>query len=409
MEGLTRPAKPSETRRDEGAVARNPETVILSGTFDEVNRIFHENNWSDAYPIVPPTVDRVKQFLKFTDRDPHEEIAVLPVSYQAATPWNIAVNGVMAGCRPEYMPILIAAAEAMGNPEYDITGCSSTGGYIPFLVINGPVAEQLDIRSDLPCISNFSNAVIGRAVGMMLRNIAGFIPGVTAMGTFGYKLPFVFAEHEDVIEEIGWEPLHVRRGFDKKANVLTVGGSGNWGHQSNPVGADVDVLLQMGIREIDRRVISERALKRKRSTTMFTLVITPPIARVLARGGYTIPDLVDHWFHNTTRTYHEQDFRYQYGTGQATSPPPTLRSLIEAGTLSREWFDKKSDEMVPVLPTPDSIHILVAGDSGRNKYTSFWAPYFRPASTEIRLPKNWEALLKEARQCAVGTCPMPAA
>ena len=313
----------------------------------------------------------------------------------------------MAGCRPEYMPILMAAAEAMGDPHYDITGCGSTGGYMPFLVINGPLAKQLDIRSDLPCISHFPNAVIGRGLGLIVRNIAGFIPGVTAMGTFGYKPPFVFAEDEAMLAEIGWEPYHARHGFDKNANVLTAGGSGNWGHQSNPVGADVEVLLQMGIREIDRRVISERALKRKGSTTMFTLVITPPIARVFARAGYSISDLTDYWFNNTTRTYREQDFRYQYGTGQATFPPPTLKSLIEAGTLSAKWFDKGPDEMVPVLPTPDTIHIIVAGDSGRNKYTSFWAPYFRPALKEITLPPNWEERLKAVQQCADGTCLIP--
>jgi len=129
---------------------------------------------------------------------------------------------------------------------------------------------------------------------------------------------------------------------------------------------------------------------------MFSMVITPSVAKVLAAGGYTISDLANYWFKQATITRREYDFRSTYG--QSNTPAPTIQSLIDNGTLDPKWFDKGADEMVPMLPTPDTIHIFVSGDSGRNKYMSFWAPYFTPALKEIQLPAKWEQLLKAARR-----------
>jgi hypothetical protein len=109
---LTKPIKADET-----IVKRTgSRSIVFTGTFDEVNRYFSEQKWCDGLPIVPPTRDRVVEFLKYTDYSPDEEIAVLRVANLRATPWNIAVNGVMAGCRPEFMPLLIAYVKAIGDP-----------------------------------------------------------------------------------------------------------------------------------------------------------------------------------------------------------------------------------------------------------------------------------------------------
>ena len=93
-----------------------PRDIVFSGDIDEINRLFIENEWSDGLPIVPPTPERIESFLAFTDRDPDEVLAVLLPDSRAATVWSVAVNGVMAGCRPEYMPVLVALIEAMGDP-----------------------------------------------------------------------------------------------------------------------------------------------------------------------------------------------------------------------------------------------------------------------------------------------------
>ncbi len=388
INGITQPAPVSQASQTQAA----REQSVFEGDLAAVNAYFILNKWSDGHPIIPPTMDKVREFLRFTDRAPHEVVATLPIAYAQATPWNIAVNGVMAGCLPQYMPVLIAAAEALGDPKFDITGFGSTGGYMPFLVINGPIARQLDIRSELPCISHPPNAVIGRAIGLMLRNIAGFIPGDTAMGTFGYGLPFVFAEDEAMCREIGWPPFHARHGFADDANVLTLCGSGNWGHQSTPTGSDAQMLAAYGVREVARRVIAERSVYRRAASGMFAMVITPPVSKVLAQGGFKPASLAQYWFDHATITCAEYNFRSRYG--QSATPAPTIQSLLDKGALDPALFGNKGpDDTVPMFQTPDTIHVFVSGDRGRNKYTSLWGPYFTPTLKAIALPAEWEEKL----------------
>lgn len=388
IDGITKPVSSSHAAPTQAV----SEQWVFEGDLAVVNAHFIANKWSDGHPIIPPTADKVREFLRFTDRSPHEVVATLPIAYAQATPWNIAINGVMAGCLPQYMPVLIAAAEALGDPKFDITGFGSTGGYMPFLVINGPIARQLDIRSELPCISHPPNAVIGRALGLMLRNIAGFVPGDTAMGTFGYTLPFVFAEDEAMCHEIGWPPFHARHGFNRNANVLTIGGSGNWGHQSTPTGANAPMLAEYGVREVARRVIAERSVYRRAASGMFAMVITPSVSKVLAQGGFAPADLAQYWFDHATITRSEYDFRSKYG--QSATPAPTIQSLLDKGVLDPALFGNKGPhDTVPMFQTPDTIHVFVSGDKGRNKYTSLWGPYFTPTLKEIALPAHWYEML----------------
>jgi hypothetical protein len=120
-----------------------PLDIVFEGTFDEVNRFFYENEWSDGLPIVPPTAERVGEFLRFTDRAPEEEIGVLLPDRRSATVWTVAVNGAMAGCRPEYMPILIALVEAMADPGYGVEHSGNTPGAETLIVLNGPLITEL--------------------------------------------------------------------------------------------------------------------------------------------------------------------------------------------------------------------------------------------------------------------------
>src|SRR5262249_44137047 len=151
-----------------------------------VSRHFLEKEWSDGLPIIPPTIERVEAFLKFTDRAPNDPVAVLPSANLQATPWNIAVNGVMAGCLPAHMPILIAAVEALGDERASLNNIGSSSGIFPFVLIGGPIVDQLGIARGSQLVSRGPNPAIGRAVGLIVRNIAGFRPGASYMGTFGY-------------------------------------------------------------------------------------------------------------------------------------------------------------------------------------------------------------------------------
>ena len=142
-----------------------------------MNAFFKAREWTDGLPIVPPTRQRIEAFLRYTDRAPDEDVAILPQANLRAAPWTIAVNGVMAGCRPEDMPILLAAAEAIGDDRYNLNNIGTTWGIVPYLLVNGPIIKQLGIECTGQLISRGPTPAIGRALGLIIRNIAGYRPG----------------------------------------------------------------------------------------------------------------------------------------------------------------------------------------------------------------------------------------
>ncbi|MDQ3815409.1 MAG: hypothetical protein M3347_15940, partial [Armatimonadota bacterium] len=170
----------------ETATPDSKREITFTGSLDAINRHFTDLQWSDGLAIVPPTIGRIREFLKYTDYSPDEEIAVLPSSNLRATPWNIAANAVMAGCRPEHMPVLIGAVKAMADPAFRLTmSGGSTHSFTNFYILNGPLARQLRIDHGQGLIANSTNQVIGRALSLIERNIAGYRIKETQMGSFG--------------------------------------------------------------------------------------------------------------------------------------------------------------------------------------------------------------------------------
>src|SRR6266702_1832117 len=142
LEGLTG-AMPQEAKSDAEPA---PGTVAFSGSFDDVQEHFHRKLWTDGLPIVPPTRERVDAFLAFTPRKPDEVLAEVPQEGREASILSIAVNGVMSGCRPEYMPVLVAIIEAMVDPKFRIQDCGSTPGWEPVVIVNGSIIKDLDFN-----------------------------------------------------------------------------------------------------------------------------------------------------------------------------------------------------------------------------------------------------------------------
>jgi len=183
----------------------DPSGIVFEGTFDEVNRFYRENEWSDGLPVVPPTPERVEEFLRFTDQAPAEELGVLLPDRRSATVWAVAVNGVMAGCRPEYMPILVALVEAMADPRYGVEHSGNTPGAETLITLNGPLITTLGFNYEQGALRDGfqANTSIGRFWRLCLRNLAGFLPHKTDKGTFGNTWRVVLAENEEVIRRIG--------------------------------------------------------------------------------------------------------------------------------------------------------------------------------------------------------------
>lgn len=197
---------------------------IEIGEADDEFEFMFDQGFSDGLPLVPPTPERVLRMLDGTQRGAQEVIALMPPNMGEVTVEKVAVNAVMAGCKPEYMPVIIAAVEAVCTDEFNIHGVNATTmGAAPVMVINGPIRHTLDMNMKLGALGNGNraNATIGRALRLVIRNVGGSRPGGTDRSTLGNPMKFTmcFAEWE---ERSPWEPLHVERGFDKDDNVVTI-------------------------------------------------------------------------------------------------------------------------------------------------------------------------------------------
>ena len=173
-------------RKQSAAHEPAPREIVFRGTLEEVNNHFYDAMWTDGLPVFPPTIAQVERFLRFTGRAPDEVIGVCPPDNREATVWNIAVTGVMAGCRPEYMPLLIAVVEAVTDPEFRMQDAGSTPGWEPLITVSGPIATQLDFNSGASVmrIGRRANSTVGRFLRLILRNLAGFVqPGAGDKGS----------------------------------------------------------------------------------------------------------------------------------------------------------------------------------------------------------------------------------
>jgi hypothetical protein len=222
-EALTRPLT-NEEKSPQSKEMEKPSRIIFKGNLEEVNRFFYRRGWGDGLPIIPPTEEVVAEMLKGTDLPPEHIVEKIIPRLGKATIEKIAINAAMAGALPTYMPILIAGVQAVMEPESRFGGMEvSTGSMAPFWVINGPIRSDLHINSGSGALSpgDIANAAIGRAIGLIIKNIGGARKGVEDMGTMGNpgKYSMVVAENE---EESPWEPLHVERGFKKEDSTVTV-------------------------------------------------------------------------------------------------------------------------------------------------------------------------------------------
>lgn len=195
--------------------------------FDAVNALLRDKGWSDGLPMVPPTEQRVAAMLAYCDRPWDAPIAKIAPRWGEATPLRLAANAVMAGCRPEYFPLLMLAIEAMCEEPLNLYGVQATTHLCaPLVIVNGPVARELDINAGHNAFGpgHQANATIGRAIRLALVNIGGAIPALGDMSTFGSpaKYTYLVAENE---AESPWEPLHVERGLPREASAVTVIGA----------------------------------------------------------------------------------------------------------------------------------------------------------------------------------------
>ena len=397
VELLTKPIKASKER---DAVPK-PTDIVFTGTIDEVNRYFVDKKWGDGMAIIPPTKEKVEEFLQYTDLPPDEEIAILPAANLRSTPWNIAVNGVMAGCRPEYMPILIAFVKAINEPSSFGFGFGSTHSWIPYLWANGPIARQLGIDSEQGLITHPVNAAIGRTLGLIVMNLAGFRIKESRMGTYGYTPSWTLAEDEESCLEIGWEPYHVQKGFGLNESTVSATTSTMWGQNNIPAVSDITPEIAMQL--IAREMAYKSTFASGTSVAQRTVMITPPVAKVIASGGYTKKTLEEDLATTAALTTFEFTFSQVYGSFGAKYLPfqeqlaKNLESSMSQKGKLPPWYPRFPGwEEIATTPyvRPGMTAILVCGDRSRNKTQTL--PGAPVVTKKIELPAKWDSLMQKA-------------
>jgi hypothetical protein len=184
---------------------------------------FLEKQWSDGLPVVTPTPARLEVMLRGTKRDPDELIGNVPPAMEPATVRTVATHALMAGCRPEYLPIVLGGLQLMLREAFNLNGVQGTmHGVAPLMIVNGPYAAKIGLHGGNGCFGpGFrANASIGRAIRLMLTNLGGGIPGVGSATVFSTPLRYTACLTENV-ERSPWETLAVSRGYGRDENVIT--------------------------------------------------------------------------------------------------------------------------------------------------------------------------------------------
>ena len=401
VEALTKPI--SEEERSAG-ISGNKGDIrddAFFGTIEEINAYFQEMKWSDGLPVVPPTFEKVSSFLKYTGMKWDETVAVLPIAHRDTKVWHVAVNAVMAGCKPEYMPILIALTKGLGDGNFRRT-LASTHAWIPYSWLNGPVARQLGIDSGQGQINEAANMAIGRFMNLALMNLCGYYVKQDRMGTFGYPMSWCMVEDDAACLRIGWKPYHVRKGFDLNDNTITLGSTLLWGNNMAPSTTNPEKVMELIAWDISER--SQFALGSGRQFTFRTVLMTEPVAAILA-GKYKSPEALEKvLIDESRRPVKERAFANYYANpgGAKDGGQHNLRQYQghirkdEGGemTPTPAWYDSPESEQM-TIPTMKRgmTAFLITGDAARNKVQTM--PGGGYATVRIELPGNWDKLMAE--------------
>lgn len=364
--------------------------IIFSGTFEDVNEFYYSREWSEGLPIVPPTIEKIEAFLGFTNRDPDEVIGILKPENREATVWNIAANGVMCGCRPEYMPILIAIVEAMCEPEFAHQNLGHTPGTEILIVLNGPIIKDLKFNYTQGVLRpGFqANTSIGRFWRMYLRNVCGFLPHKTDKACYGDNFRMVLAENEEYLEEVGWEPFSVDRGFNKGDNIVTVLSCTEKTQAIEAGWPTVEgILLNIENRIADNQIFIQFFFRGDITKPM--IVLSPCIVDSFVKEGYTKDMIRQHIWENAklrlTNLSGRMVERFQKGIEDGHWP--------EHIGSSKEIRD---DVLIKMFAAPEDLSIVVSGDPARDHVLVVSQNGFMgyPTSKKIELPENFYDLLK---------------
>ena len=327
----------------------------IPDSVDPVEFLF-EQGLTDGLPVVPPTPERVLRMLAGTSRDPQQVVAVVAPNMAPAAVEKIAINAVMAGCKPEYLPVVIAAVEAICTSEFNIHGVLATTHFpTPVIIVNGPIRNRIGMNYQINALGqgNRANASIGRAVQLVVRNVGGGRPGDVDRAVLGQpgKYTFCFAEFE---ERSNWEPLHVERGFRPEDSTVTVFAGGAPTGFVDQLSRDAASLAtSYGL------VLAAVGHPKQYGTGDVFVIVPPEHVDTFAKDGWT-----------------KEQIRGQIQRASLRPVRDLARDESCAEGLPREAVERLgSDTLLPKFRSPENIHIVVAGGPGGKfgVYIQGWA------------------------------------
>ena len=295
----------------------------------------HEKGWSDGLPVVPPTAELVGAMLEACALDPDQEVAFIENRQVSVTAEKIAINAVLAGCKPAYMPVIVATVEALADPLYGYHGPgTSTGGAAVLMIINGPIARELGINNDHNLFGPGwrANATIGRAVRLVMRNTIGTMPGTLDQSSLGHpgKYTYCIAENET---DSPWPPLHTSRGFKAEQNAVTIMAALGVHQYSNGMSAAPEGVLTTACAQM--RISAGTARQ-----PCYTRVFAGEHQAIMKKAGYSREDVKRFVFENSK-----------------SSIADLKRMNLKDGAVKPE--DEKA--MLDLVETPDDLLIVAAG------------------------------------------------
>jgi hypothetical protein len=307
---------------------------------EKISYEFYMKKQTDGLPIIPPTRERVRKFIEFSGLDKDDLIAVLPPRSGKATVEKIAINSVMAGCIPQFMPVIQHSIKAISAEKFNLPGINATTHPVAICtILNGPIGAEIGINHGSGCLGpgNIANATIGRAVRLCLINIAGAIPGIGDHATLASpsKYSFCFGEAED---ENPWEPLHVERGFSKNESTVTVMALDSPHNVNDHRSKTAEDLMDT---IIDTAAVA--GCNNSHVPGEILIIMSPEHAKTIAAHGWSSED-VKKYFHEN-----------------ALVP-------VELGDRGGRKLDEKwiVDGDVWITRKPDDVVIVVAGGTGRH-------------------------------------------
>ena len=395
---LTKPIDAQE-RSEQVEVRKGVETFA---SFEEVQHAFHEAGWTDGLPVVPPTESAVAAFLAFTDLAPDASLGAIPLAQRAVTVRHVAVNGVMAGCPPEFMPLLLAFIEAMKDGDFR-RPLASTHAWTPYCWLNGPVARQLGFDCGQGEISEAKNAQLGRFINLALISLGGYRVKENRMGTFGYLMPWCLAENEAAAVKVGWKPYHLQQGYAMDDSTLTAASAINWGNNLVPATSDAAKIKDMIAWDATEK--SQMAVASGMPCVYRAFLLTESVARDLA-VSYASKDALEAALVETARIPLDQRaFANYWGNPGSSFDSASYSTVRHAERIARSegasetatppwlaWTGKERLETVPAMQSGKSAFI-VTGDPDRNK--ELCVPGGGFATVKIALPKAWDKLMAE--------------